>query len=53
VTQADPPPWIPALTAHTTGGASDNAELYMVRAVDTGIINVRHTIVSVNAAKAC
>jgi len=36
----DPPPWIPAGTQHTTSGVSDNAELHMVRAVDTGIINL-------------
>ncbi|KAH9944250.1 uncharacterized protein BXZ73DRAFT_96742 [Epithele typhae] len=36
----DPPPWIPATTAHTTAGASDTAELHMIRAVDTGIINI-------------
>jgi len=36
----DPPPWMPAGTQHTTTGASDDAELYMVRAVDTGIINL-------------
>ena len=39
----DPPPWIPAAAAHTTSGVSDKAELHMVRAVDTGIINVRST----------
>jgi mitotic spindle assembly checkpoint protein MAD2B len=37
----DPPPWIPAEKRHTTAGVSSNAELHMVRAVDTGIINVR------------
>ncbi|KAI0756843.1 DNA-binding protein [Daedaleopsis nitida] len=36
----DPPPWIPATTEHTTAGASDTAELHMIRAVDTGIINL-------------
>ncbi|PCH33994.1 mitotic spindle checkpoint HORMA domain-containing protein [Wolfiporia cocos MD-104 SS10] len=36
----DPPPWVPALTPHTTAGAADTAELHMVRAVDTGIINL-------------
>ncbi|KAI0801105.1 DNA-binding protein [Fomes fomentarius] len=36
----DPPPWIPATTQHTTSGTSDKAELSMVRAVDTGIINL-------------
>jgi mitotic spindle assembly checkpoint protein MAD2B len=36
----DPPPWVPAGAQHTTSGASDNAELHMIRAVDTGIINL-------------
>ncbi|KJA25785.1 hypothetical protein HYPSUDRAFT_64512 [Hypholoma sublateritium FD-334 SS-4] len=37
---ADPPPWIPAVTQHTSSGTSDNAELHMIRAVNTGIINL-------------
>ncbi|KAF8167664.1 DNA-binding protein [Crassisporium funariophilum] len=37
---ADPPPWIPAVTQHTTSGTSDDAELHMIRAVNTGIINL-------------
>jgi len=36
----DPPPWIPATAPHTTAKASDNAELHMLRAVDTGVINL-------------
>ncbi|OSD03233.1 DNA-binding protein [Trametes coccinea BRFM310] len=36
----DPPPWIPAATPDTTAGAAESAELHMVRAVDTGIINL-------------
>jgi len=36
----DPPPWIPAPTEDTTAGASEKAELHMIRAVDTGIINL-------------
>jgi len=39
----DPPPWIPAITQHTTAGMTDTAELHMVRAVNTGIINVKST----------
>ncbi|KII94124.1 hypothetical protein PLICRDRAFT_50110 [Plicaturopsis crispa FD-325 SS-3] len=39
-TGQDPPPWVPAETKHTTSGASDDAELHFVRAVDTGIINL-------------
>jgi hypothetical protein len=35
----DPPPWIPATTEDTTAGSSEKAELHMIRAVDTGIIN--------------
>ncbi|KAI0778345.1 DNA-binding protein [Trametes elegans] len=36
----EPPPWIPASMPHTTSGVTDTAELHMVRAVDTGIINL-------------
>ncbi|KAF8973665.1 hypothetical protein BDZ97DRAFT_383656 [Flammula alnicola] len=36
----DPPPWIPAVTQHTSTGTSDDAELHMVRAVNTGVINL-------------
>ncbi|KAJ3732477.1 spindle checkpoint protein [Lentinula guzmanii] len=36
----EPPPWIPADQQHTTSGASDDAELHIVRAVSTGIINL-------------
>ncbi|KAF8203091.1 DNA-binding protein [Pholiota molesta] len=36
----DPPPWIPAVSQDTSAGASDDAELHMIRAVNTGIINV-------------
>ncbi|KAK7695173.1 hypothetical protein QCA50_002363 [Cerrena zonata] len=36
----DPPPWVPATTLHTTAGASDEAELHLLRAVDTGIISL-------------
>lgn len=36
----DPPPWMPAEAEQTTPGASDSAELHMIRAVDTGIINL-------------
>jgi len=36
----DLPPWIPATTQHTTPGASEKAELHMVRAVDTGVVNL-------------
>ncbi|KAF8221691.1 DNA-binding protein [Tricholoma matsutake] len=36
----EPPPWIPANTPDTTPGISDKAELHMIRAVNTGIINL-------------
>jgi mitotic spindle assembly checkpoint protein MAD2B len=36
----DPPPWIPAVTQHTTSGTGEKAELHMIRAVNTGIINL-------------
>ncbi|TBU34754.1 DNA-binding protein [Dichomitus squalens] len=36
----DPPPWIPGASQHTTSAVSETAELHMVRAVDTGIINL-------------
>lgn len=45
----DPPPWIPAVTQHTTSGASEEAELHMIRAVDTGIINVLVLLVAPNS----
>ncbi|KAF7307078.1 HORMA domain-containing protein [Mycena indigotica] len=34
------PPWIPAFTQQTTAGTSDESELHMIRAVNTGIINL-------------
>ncbi|KAJ7631172.1 DNA-binding protein [Roridomyces roridus] len=40
---SNPPPWIPAYTQHTTAGASEEAELHMIRAVNTGIINASYT----------
>lgn len=43
VSPQNPPPWIPATPQHTTAAASDAAELHMIRAVDTGIINVRRS----------
>jgi len=36
----EPPPWIPANKQQTTSGASEDAELHIVRAVSTGIINL-------------
>ncbi|OBZ78751.1 Mitotic spindle assembly checkpoint protein MAD2B [Grifola frondosa] len=42
--EKEPPPWIPAITQHTTSGASENAELHMIRAVDTGIINLSFAV---------
>ncbi|KAG8989544.1 hypothetical protein FRB93_003608 [Tulasnella sp. JGI-2019a] len=37
--EQDPVPWMPAVMQHTTEGVSDDSELYMVRAVETGIFN--------------
>ncbi|KZT30846.1 DNA-binding protein [Neolentinus lepideus HHB14362 ss-1] len=36
----DAPPWMPAVSQHTTAGASDKAELHFLRSLDTGIINL-------------
>ncbi|KAG5644626.1 hypothetical protein DXG03_008104 [Asterophora parasitica] len=36
----EPAPWIPANAQDTTPGAADDAELQMLRAVNTGIINL-------------
>ncbi|KAF5368380.1 hypothetical protein D9758_002280 [Tetrapyrgos nigripes] len=36
----EPPPWVPAEGQHTTSGAGDDAELHVIRAVNTGIINL-------------
>ncbi|KAG8955328.1 hypothetical protein FRC04_008679 [Tulasnella sp. 424] len=37
--EQDPVPWVPAVAQHTSDGTSDEAELYMVKAVETGIVN--------------
>ncbi|KAF9535644.1 DNA-binding protein [Crepidotus variabilis] len=39
-TNEDPPPWIPAVTQHTSAGAEKKAQFHMVRAVNTGVINL-------------
>ncbi|KAJ7040413.1 DNA-binding protein [Mycena alexandri] len=36
----NPPPWIPAYTQHTTSGASENSEMHLIRAVNTGILDL-------------
>ncbi|TFK77318.1 DNA-binding protein [Pluteus cervinus] len=36
----EPPPWIPANPDQTTPGVGDKAELHMIRAVNTGVINL-------------
>ncbi|KAG2076867.1 DNA-binding protein [Suillus decipiens] len=36
----EPPPWVPADRQHTTSGVSEKAQLHLLRAVDTGIINI-------------
>nr|GAT59030.1 predicted protein [Mycena chlorophos] len=40
----NPPPWIPAFTQHTTDGTSDESELHMIRAVNTGIVNLSFAV---------
>ncbi|KAK0481667.1 mitotic spindle checkpoint HORMA domain-containing protein [Armillaria novae-zelandiae] len=40
ITNGEPPPWMPAEIQHTTYGASKSAELSMIRAVNTGVINL-------------
>ncbi|KAK1220017.1 hypothetical protein PQX77_017224 [Marasmius sp. AFHP31] len=40
----EPAPWMPADAQHTTAGASEDAELHMIRAVNTGIINLSLTV---------
>ncbi|KAB5588906.1 Mitotic spindle assembly checkpoint protein MAD2B [Ceratobasidium theobromae] len=39
-TGSDPPPWIAANTQHTSAGTSDDAQLRVIRALDTGVINL-------------
>ncbi|KAI6031505.1 hypothetical protein PISMIDRAFT_671424 [Pisolithus microcarpus 441] len=36
----NPPPWVPADQQHTTSGASEDSQLHLLRAVDTGIISL-------------
>ncbi|KAL4070598.1 DNA-binding protein [Scleroderma citrinum] len=36
----NPPPWVPADRQHTTSGASEDSQLHLLRAVDTGIISL-------------
>ncbi|EIN13986.1 DNA-binding protein, partial [Punctularia strigosozonata HHB-11173 SS5] len=36
----DPPPWIPANIEHTTAASPELSEVHLVRAVDTGIVNL-------------
>jgi hypothetical protein len=46
----NPPLWIPTNIQDTTPGMGDNAELLMVRAVNTGIINVSYMHLAVSSA---
>lgn len=39
-TNRDPPPWVPADRQYTTSGVTDDAQLHLLRAVETGIVNV-------------
>jgi len=41
----DPPPWVPAVTSHTTSAVSESAETHLVRAVNTGIIDASSHLV--------
>ncbi|QRV97321.1 mitotic spindle assembly checkpoint protein MAD2B [Ceratobasidium sp. AG-Ba] len=36
----DPPPWIAASNQHTSAGTSDDAQLRVIRALETGVIDV-------------
>jgi len=49
--EKDVPPWMPALHQHTTAGQSDKARLHVVRAVDTGVINVSLVVQESEAKK--
>ncbi|KAF9056132.1 DNA-binding protein [Panaeolus papilionaceus] len=40
INDKEPPSWIPAVAQHTTAGVKQEAELHMIRAVNTGVINV-------------
>ncbi|TRM65882.1 DNA-binding protein [Schizophyllum amplum] len=42
--KGDPPPWLPADGQHTTAGASEEAQVHVVRAVNTGVINLSLTV---------
>lgn len=46
----DPPPWVPADKQHTTAATPDNAQLHLLRAVETGIINVSPVMLSRDAS---
>ncbi|CAE6470837.1 unnamed protein product [Rhizoctonia solani] len=37
---SDPPPWIAAHPQHTSAGTSDDAQLRVIRALETGVIDV-------------
>ncbi|KAG9126403.1 hypothetical protein FRC07_003552 [Ceratobasidium sp. 392] len=36
----DPPPWVAASNQHTSAGTSDDAQLRVIRALETGVIDV-------------
>ncbi|KAJ3556520.1 hypothetical protein NM688_g1985 [Phlebia brevispora] len=40
----DPPPWVPSTPQHATAGVTNKAELHMLRAVDTGVINLSFAV---------
>ena len=39
-TNQDPTPWVPADKQYTTSETSDDAQLHLLRVVETGIVNV-------------
>ena len=36
----DPPPWVPADKQYTTSATPDDAQLHLLRVVETGIVSV-------------
>ncbi|KAF7793389.1 hypothetical protein EIP86_004501 [Pleurotus ostreatoroseus] len=40
----EPPPWVPCTAPHTTTGAKKQAELHLLRAVETGVINLSFAV---------
>ncbi|EJT99924.1 DNA-binding protein [Dacryopinax primogenitus] len=38
--QGDPPPWMPAVLQHSSEGVGDDSKLHVVRALNTGVIDL-------------